>query len=30
MFNNNASELGPKAARALREELGQDPGPPPR
>lgn len=30
MFNNNARELAPKAARALREELGQDPGPPPR
>ena len=29
MFNNNARELAPKAARALREELGQDPGPPP-
>ncbi len=27
MFNNNARELAPKAARALREELGQDPGP---
>mgnify|MGYP001257975161 CR=1 FL=1 len=30
MFNNNARDLAPKAARALREELGQDPGPPPR
>lgn len=30
MFNNNARELAPKAARSLREELGQDPGPPPR
>jgi uncharacterized protein YecE (DUF72 family) len=30
MFNNNARELAPKAARALREELGQDPGPEPR
>ena len=30
MFNNNARELAPKAARALREELGQDPGPAPR
>jgi uncharacterized protein YecE (DUF72 family) len=29
MFNNNARELAPKAARALREHLGQDPGPPP-
>ncbi len=29
MFNNNARELAPKAARALREVLGQDPGPPP-
>jgi uncharacterized protein YecE (DUF72 family) len=30
LFNNNARELAPKAARALREELGQDPGPEPR
>jgi uncharacterized protein YecE (DUF72 family) len=30
MFNNNARDLAPKAARSLREELGQDPGPPPR
>jgi uncharacterized protein YecE (DUF72 family) len=29
MFNNNARELAPKAARGLREKLGQDPGPPP-
>jgi uncharacterized protein YecE (DUF72 family) len=29
MFNNNARELAPKAARGLREVLGQDPGPPP-
>jgi uncharacterized protein YecE (DUF72 family) len=29
MFNNNARELAPKAARVLREQLGQDPGPPP-
>jgi uncharacterized protein YecE (DUF72 family) len=29
MFNNNARELAPKAARGLREELGQDPGPAP-
>jgi uncharacterized protein YecE (DUF72 family) len=27
MFNNNARELAPKAARALRGILGQDPGP---
>jgi uncharacterized protein YecE (DUF72 family) len=27
MFNNNARELAPKAARALRQQLGQDPGP---
>jgi uncharacterized protein YecE (DUF72 family) len=27
MFNNNARELAPKAARALRGTLGQDPGP---
>jgi uncharacterized protein YecE (DUF72 family) len=27
MFNNNARELAPKAARGLREILGQDPGP---
>jgi hypothetical protein len=25
MFNNNARELAPKAARALRGILGQDP-----
>jgi uncharacterized protein YecE (DUF72 family) len=32
MFNNNARELAPKAARGLRTILGQDPGPesPPR
>jgi uncharacterized protein YecE (DUF72 family) len=30
MFNNNARDLAPKAARSLREELGQDPGPAPR
>jgi len=30
MFNNNARELAPKAARALREHLGQDPGPAPQ
>jgi uncharacterized protein YecE (DUF72 family) len=29
MFNNNVRELAPKAARAMREHLGQDPGPPP-
>jgi uncharacterized protein YecE (DUF72 family) len=29
MFNNNARELAPKAARALRAILGQDPGPEP-
>ena len=29
MFNNNARDLAPNAARGLREELGQDPGPPP-
>jgi uncharacterized protein YecE (DUF72 family) len=29
MFNNNARELAPKAARGLRGVLGQDPGPPP-
>ncbi|MGH2956005.1 MAG: DUF72 domain-containing protein [Solirubrobacterales bacterium] len=29
MFNNNARDLAPKAARGLREKLGQDPGPPP-
>jgi len=29
MFNNNARDLAPKAGRALREELGQDPGPAP-
>src|SRR5829696_6277749 len=29
MFNNNARELAPKAARALRGLLGQDPGPEP-
>jgi uncharacterized protein YecE (DUF72 family) len=29
MFNNNARELAPKAARVLREILGQDPGPEP-
>jgi uncharacterized protein YecE (DUF72 family) len=29
MFNNNARELAPKAARALRSILGQDPGPEP-
>jgi uncharacterized protein YecE (DUF72 family) len=28
-FNNNARELAPKAARRLRELLGQDPGPEP-
>jgi uncharacterized protein YecE (DUF72 family) len=27
MFNNNARELAPKAARGLRLQLGQDPGP---
>jgi uncharacterized protein YecE (DUF72 family) len=27
MFNNNARELAPKAARGLRVQLGQDPGP---
>ena len=27
MFNNNARELAPKAARGLRTILGQDPGP---
>ena len=29
MFNNNARELAPKAARGLRQVLGQDPGPEP-
>ncbi|MFL5906459.1 MAG: DUF72 domain-containing protein [Solirubrobacterales bacterium] len=29
MFNNNARELAPKAARGLRTILGQDPGPDP-
>ena len=29
MFNNNARELAPKAARAMRRILGQDPGPEP-
>ena len=29
MFNNNARELAPKAARGLRTMLGQDPGPDP-
>jgi uncharacterized protein YecE (DUF72 family) len=29
MFNNNARELAPKAARGLRTILGQDPGPAP-
>ena len=29
MFNNNARELAPKAARSLRSILGQDPGPEP-
>ena len=29
MFNNNARELAPKAARGLRVQLGQDPGPEP-
>jgi uncharacterized protein YecE (DUF72 family) len=29
MFNNNARELAPKAARSLRGILGQDPGPEP-
>ena len=29
MFNNNARELAPKAARGLRVRLGQDPGPEP-
>jgi uncharacterized protein YecE (DUF72 family) len=29
MFNNNARELAPKAAHALRGILGQDPGPEP-
>ena len=29
MFNNNARELAPKAARSLRGILGQDPGPDP-
>jgi uncharacterized protein YecE (DUF72 family) len=29
MFNNNARELAPKAARALRGIIGQDPGPEP-
>lgn len=29
MFNNNARELAPKAARGLRKQLGQDPGPEP-
>jgi uncharacterized protein YecE (DUF72 family) len=30
MFNNNARDLAPKAARLMREALGQDPGPAPR
>ena len=30
MFNNNARELAPKAGRALRGILGQDPGPEPQ
>ncbi len=30
LFNNNARDLAPKAARAMRAELGQDPGPPAR
>jgi uncharacterized protein YecE (DUF72 family) len=30
IFNSNARELAPKAARALRGILGQDPGPDPR
>jgi hypothetical protein len=29
MFNNNARELAPKAARELRTILGQDPAPEP-
>jgi uncharacterized protein YecE (DUF72 family) len=29
MFNNNARDLAPKAARRLREIVGQDPGPEP-
>jgi uncharacterized protein YecE (DUF72 family) len=29
MFNNNASDLAPDAARRFRQRLGQDPGPPP-
>jgi uncharacterized protein YecE (DUF72 family) len=29
MFNNNARELAPKAARGIRVQLGQDPGPEP-
>jgi len=29
MFNNNARDLAPKAARAMRGILGQDPGPEP-
>jgi uncharacterized protein YecE (DUF72 family) len=29
MFNNNARELAPNAGRGLRQQLGQDPGPPP-
>ena len=29
MFNNNAKDLAPVAARRARELLGQDPGPPP-
>jgi uncharacterized protein YecE (DUF72 family) len=29
MFNNNARDLAPKAARGLRSILGQDPGPEP-
>jgi uncharacterized protein YecE (DUF72 family) len=27
LFNNNARELAPKAARRMRQLLGQDPGP---
>jgi uncharacterized protein YecE (DUF72 family) len=29
IFNNNARELAPKAARRMRQLLGQDPGPEP-
>jgi uncharacterized protein YecE (DUF72 family) len=29
LFNNNARELAPKAARRMRQLLGQDPGPEP-